>query len=318
MTGLLVTDTFWSLAEDEIRAMAPTIEPVLIRRGVELTADDLAPVRIACLSGDSYPERVREVIGACLAARHLEWLHTFSAGVDAPVFARFLDRGVRLTNSSGASAPSIARTVVASILSLSRDLPGWFRAQQERRWEPRRYDEVVGQRVAVVGWGPIGQEIGRLCDALGLDVEIVRRRAAGDEPFAVTPLGELHSALARAEWVVVALPLTPETKGLLDRAAIASMRPTARFVNVGRGELVDEDALVDALRSGAIAGAALDVFATEPLPPESALWSMPNVIVTPHASGMTDHTDARGRAIFCTNLEAFVAGRPLVNEVRRG
>ena len=315
MTGLLVTDTLWALAGAELARRAPGIEPILMVSDQPLTAEELGRARIACLSGDAYPERIREVIGACVHAPNLQWLHTFSAGVDAPVFGTFLERGVRLTNSSGASAPSIARTVIAGVLALSRDLPAWFRAQQERSWAPRRYEEIIGQRLVVVGWGPIARETARLADALGLEIEIVRREAAGDEPFPVTPLIDLRVALARADWVVVALPLTEQTRNLFDADAIAAMRPTARFVNIGRGELVDESALTDALASGRLAGAALDVFATEPLPPESPLWGLPNVIVTPHASGITDHTDALGRALFCDNVEAFVNGRPLRNEV---
>jgi phosphoglycerate dehydrogenase-like enzyme len=312
---LLVTDAFWSITGAEIARRTPQVEPVLAIEGRRLDDSTLDRIRISCLSGDAYPARLREILGPCARAPRLEWLHTFSAGTDAPIFASFLDRGVRLTNSSGASAPSIARTVLAVVLALSRDLPGWFVAQQERRWESRRFREVIGDRMTIVGWGPIGQEVARLAQAVGIDVEIVRRVAIGDEPHRVWPLASLEAAVGDADWVVLALPLTAETRGLVTEPVLRAMPARARLVNVGRGELVDEPALVAALRDGRIAGAALDVFATEPLPPDNELWSMPNVIVTPHSSGVTDHTDARAQAIFLDNLEAFVHGEPMRNEV---
>jgi len=313
---LLVTDTFWELAGEEARQLVPRVEPVLLGPDRQLDLDVLGRVEIACLSGDAYPTRVRALMGACARAENLRWLHSFSAGVDSPAFTAVLERGVRLTNSSGASAPSIARTVTMYLLALSRDLPAWTAAQRERRWAPRRYEELIGQRLLMVGWGPIGQETARLAEALGLEVEICRRAADGTEPYPVRPLAGLRDALVTADWVVVALPLTPDTRGLFGVEEFAAMRPGARLVNVGRGELIDEPALVSALATGHLGGAALDVFATEPLPETSELWAMPNVIITPHASGITDRTDARGRAIFLDNLERYAAGTPLRNEVR--
>lgn len=314
---LLVTDTFWSVVGERVSAHGDRIEPIVVAEGQMLDDDTVSRLRLACLSGDAYPGRVLDIVRPVMTASKLEWLHTFSAGVDSPFFGGLLDRGVRLTNSSGASAPSIARTVMMVILALSRDLPSWTRAQQARSWEPRRFDEIIGDRLVVVGWGPIGQEVGRLAEAFGLDVRIVRRSATGDEPYPVTPLARLDDAVRDADWVVVALPLTPETRGLFDADTIAAMPPGARFVNVGRGELVDEPAMAAALRSGALAGAGLDVFATEPLPPDSELWSLPNVVVTPHCSGVTDHTDRRATEVFVDNLDAYLRGRAMRNEIRR-
>lgn len=314
---VLLTDVLWERIAEAARREAPGIEPVLLRTAAPPAPDDLARVDVACLSGDAYPERVREVLGATFRASALRWFHTFSAGVDSPVFAGFLERGIRLTNSSGSSAPSIARTVIMTMLALSRDLPRWTVAQRETRWAPHRFHDVVGQRLLVVGWGPIGQEVARLGHALGLEVEIARRAAHGDEGYPVCPLDHLEEGLARADWVVVALPLTAATRQLFDARRLAVIRPGARFVNVGRGELVDEDALVDALRSGALAGAGLDVFATEPLPPTSALWSLPNVIVTPHASGLSELTEERGASLFVQNLGRYTRDEPLLNEVAR-
>ncbi|MFM8794962.1 MAG: D-2-hydroxyacid dehydrogenase, partial [Acidimicrobiales bacterium] len=201
------------------------------------------------------------------------------------------------------------------MLALSRDLRAWMRSQDRHEWNRHSFDELDGATVAVVGLGPIGAEIVRLAQALRMDVEAVRRAPRGDEPCPTFPLESLHEVLSRADWVVSALPLTPDTRNVFGSVAFAAMRPGARFVNVGRGELVDEGALIDALRSGHLAGAALDVFATEPLPDDSPLWDMPQVIVTPHNSGGSTATRARGERIFLDNLAAWCAGRELSNRV---
>ncbi len=275
----------------------------------------MAEIEIACLSNDAYPTRVRQMFGAIQRAEQLRWLHTCSAGVDSPAFQALLRRGVRLTNSTGTAAASIAHTVAMYLLALSRDLPRWTRHQQQRTWDNRPFAELIGQRLLVLGWGPIGQHTARLATALGMEVEIARRRASGDEPHPVHRLSALGDALGRADWVVLALPLTSDTRHLIGPAEFAALRPGARLINVGRGDLVDEPALIEALRSGRLAGAALDVFATEPLPPDSPLWAMEQVIITPHGAGQTDHTEQAAQELFVENLARYVAGTPLLHEV---
>jgi phosphoglycerate dehydrogenase-like enzyme len=238
-----------------------------------------------------------------------------SAGVDSPVFTMFTDRGVRLTTSSGASAPPIAATVMLYLLALSRDLPGWLRAQAAHEWSPTPFRELRGQSVAVVGYGPIGQEVVRLAMAFGMEPVIVRRAARGDEPCAVRSLDELDDVVADVDAVVSVLPLHPGTRGIFSADVIAAMRPDAVFVNVGRGELVDQTALTDALAAGRLGGAGLDVFDPEPLPPEDPLWDLPNVIVSPHNSGSSDGTEGRVVDVFLDNLGRFLTGRGLRNEV---
>ncbi|MEY4391327.1 MAG: hypothetical protein RLZZ544_36, partial [Actinomycetota bacterium] len=169
--------------------------------------------------------------------------------------------------------------------------------------------------LAVIGMGPIGMEIARIGVAMNMKVEAVRRAAKGDEPCPTFPMSDLHAVLGRADWVASALPLTPDTRQVFDAGAFAAMRTGARFINVGRGELVDEDALVAALRSGHLAGAGLDVFATEPLPEDSPLWGMDNVIVTPHNSGSSTTSNQRSEAIFLDNLERWTNGAALNNLV---
>jgi phosphoglycerate dehydrogenase-like enzyme len=201
------------------------------------------------------------------------------------------------------------------LLALARGLPAHVAAQRERRWAPERGEDLEGKIAAVVGLGPIGLEVVRLAQALGMRVIGMRRQPAGDEPCETWPMARLDELLARADYVVLALPLTQDTHHLLDAAALARMRPSARLVNVGRGELIDETALAAALRAGRLAGAALDVFEAEPLPETSPLWSLPGVIVTPHVAASTPTTHHHAADLFVDNLGRWVRGQPLRNEV---
>jgi D-2-hydroxyacid dehydrogenase (NADP+) len=312
---LFCTDTFWSERGDELRQAAPGLEVVPLVGEALVEPDDLARATIACFSADAWPERAAHFFGASLEAGGLRWLHTFSAGVDHPIFKSFIDRGVRVTTSSGASALPIAQTVLMYLFALTRDLPAWSRAQEEHRWAPHRSLDLDGLTVGIVGMGPIGLEVARLTAALGMRPIGMRRTVKGDEPCETWTLNRLHELAGAVDALVIAIPLTPETRGLVDASVLAAMRPGAFFVNVGRGEVVDEPALVDALESGRLGGAGLDVFAVEPLPADSPLWDLPNVIVTPHSSGGTAGTERRAADIFVDNLARYARGRPLRNEV---
>jgi phosphoglycerate dehydrogenase-like enzyme len=169
--------------------------------------------------------------------------------------------------------------------------------------------------LAVLGWGPIGQEVARLAHEFGMRLTIVRRAAQGDEPHLTRPLSELVDVVAGADAVVVALPLTDDTRGLISADVLKSMQPHAFFVNVGRGELVDQPALIAALRAGDIGGAGLDVTDPEPLPSDNPLWGLPNVILTPHNSGSTNGTGRRANERFVANLTAWVSDESLVSEI---
>jgi phosphoglycerate dehydrogenase-like enzyme len=263
----------------------------------------------------------RRFYDAMLQAPSLRWVHVHSAGADRQVFVDLRARGVAVTTSSGSNAAVVAHSAVAGVLALARRFPQLWAAQRERRWAPLIGSglprDLSGQHAVVVGWGPIGQEIARLLQAFGLHVTAVRRSA---EPAAqgVPTLAyeDLPGALPQADWIVLACPLGPRTRGLLCARAIAALPATAHVVNVARGEVIDEPALVEALRGHRIAGAFLDVFAHEPLPAESPLWSLPNVIVTPHSAGFSDGNAARVDAMFLDNLRRWRAGTPLHNEVR--
>jgi D-2-hydroxyacid dehydrogenase (NADP+) len=280
-----------------------------------VTEADMARITMAFFSSDAWPERAAPFMRASLEAPNLRWLHSMSAGVDNPVFGMFTSRGVQVTTSSGASAEPIAATAMMYLLALSRGLPDLFRAQAAHEWRPNRYRELAGLPIAVVGYGPIGEHAARLAASLGMQPTIVRRRALGDEPYPVRPLADLIDIVADVDAVVVALPLVEETDGLISADVIANMRRDALFVNVGRGELVDQAALTAALRDGHLGGAGLDVFTPEPLPPEDPLWDLPNVIVTPHNSGSSDGTAHRATLIFLDNLARITAGETLRNLV---
>jgi phosphoglycerate dehydrogenase-like enzyme len=285
----------------------------VLRTGIDADVDQ---VEVAYFSGDLYPLRARQFWRPLLRAPRLRWLHTYSAGVDDPVFQRLLARDVRLTTSSGAAAVHIAHTDMLYLLALSRDLPGWLAAQRRHEWAPRPIGDLQNEHLAVIGLGPIGLAVARLGIAFGMRVTGLRRTPRGDEPCETWPIARLRELLALADHVVVALPLTPDTRHIIDTTALAQMKPSATFINVGRGELVDETALIAALAGHHIAGAALDVFETEPLPRTSPLWDCSNVIVTPHNAALNPANDERATAIFIDNLRRYVAGDTLLNEVR--
>jgi phosphoglycerate dehydrogenase-like enzyme len=312
---LLISDTVWERRAAEILAIAPNTQPI-IYVGDEPVADELLPtIDIAFFSSDVWPDRPRGLVISILKATHLKWMHTFSAGVDSPFFIDLIKKGVTLTNSSGAAASPIAQTAILYMLALSRNVRAWFEHQDNKEWERHEFTELDGARLAVIGMGPIGVEIARLGAALNMDVEGIRRSPTGHEPCPTFSFDQLSEVLGRADWVALALPLTPDTQNLFDQQQFAHMKPGAHFINVGRGELVDETALIQALNSQHLAGAALDVFATEPLPEDSPLWSMRNVLITPHSSGATTQSGLRAEEIFVRNFALFVQNEQMHNVV---
>jgi len=283
----------------------------------EAAAPDCADLEVLYFSGDIFPERAREFAVAALKAENLSWMHTFSAGVDDAFFQSLLERGVRLTTSSGVQAEPIAQTVILYLLALSRDLPGWLEDQRERRWNPRDIRDLQGLSLGVVGLGPIGEASARLGQALGMNVTGFRRTPRGAEPCHTLPMSALEASLPDFDAVVVAVPLTEETSNLFDASAFSCFKPGALFVNVARGGVVDENALVEALQSGRLGGAGLDVFSEEPLGRDSPLWHLPNVLITPHSAGTNPGNYDRATRIFIENLGRYVRGEALINEVER-
>jgi phosphoglycerate dehydrogenase-like enzyme len=254
----------------------------------------------------------------------LQWVHIHSAGADRQIYQDLMAKGVQISTSSGANAQVVATVALAGLLALARKFPMLWAEQQARQWIPllgqRMPRDLPGQTATIVGWGPIGQKLGSLLQALGMKVVAVRQKlypnALVQEGVEQVSFEGLTTVLPRTDWLILACPLTPKTRQLVNAQVLAALPPGAHLINVARGEVVDQLALVLALQSGQLGGAFLDVFAHEPLPTDSPLWSMPQVMVTPHAAGHSDGNEARVSQLFLDNLRCWTQGLPLLNLVR--
>lgn len=250
-------------------------------------------------------------------AQRLRWMHVNSAGVDKVLTPPVVASDVLVTNAAGVLDESLAEYVLGLLLAMVKDLPGTLDRQRRHRWEHRPTRRLAGRRVLVVGLGGIGRATARLLTAVGCTVDGAARRARASDPDVgvVHAADDLRAVIGQYDVIVLAAPLTAATRGLVDRRMLDAMAPDAVLVNVGRGGLVDEDALADALVNGRLAGAALDVFAAEPLPADHPLWDCPGTIVSPHMSG--DYIGWRDDllALFTDNLSRFMRGEPLCNIV---
>ncbi|SCK54837.1 Phosphoglycerate dehydrogenase [Streptomyces sp. WMMB 714] len=245
------------------------------------------------------------------------WVHTPSAGVDRLLPELSASPDTVITNARGVFDQPIAEYVAGLTLAMAKDFRGSWELQRQRRWRHRETKRVGGTRAVVVGSGPIGRAVGRTLKALGVAVELVgRTERTGDPDFGkVHPGDALHGLLGDADWVVCVAPLTEESRGMFDAAAFARMKPGAHFINVGRGQHVVEKDLKRALVEHRIAGAALDVFADEPLSAESELWDVPGLLVSPHMSGDTIGWRDDLAEQFLDNFDRWEAGEPLLNVV---
>lgn len=272
-------------------------------------------------------------------APHLRWVHSATSGVERALTPAALARDIVVTNARGVFSRPIAEHVLLMILAISRNMPQLLELQGERTWQPLEGRELRDLTIGIIGYGSLGRSVASLATAFGSRVIALRRHAAAgdgpsaasaasggddEEPFLVEPrlsrvLGPdgLHELLGEADVVVLAAPLTPETESLIDETALAAMKPGAWLINVARGRLVDDHALIRALTDRRIGGAALDTFRDEPLPQTSPLWDLPNVIVTPHTSWSSTRVLDRSVDLFCDNLRRFRNGEPLRNVVDR-
>lgn len=309
--------------EAHARAQGIALELVVLPADPEgrIADADCARLEAAFFSTDAFPSHSRQFFSALRKAPTLRWLHVFNVGVDHPIYTEMLQRGVRVTTSAGTTAVPIAQSAIAGMLMLARNFPRWLRAQNERRWDPMRSPDfprdLVGQTMVVLGLGSIGGEIARLARVLGLKVIGIRRspQRDGDPVDELHPPQQLSTLLPRADWLVIASPLTPETRGLIDAAMLARLPRGAHLINIARGEIVDETALADALREGRLGGAYLDAFEKEPLPADSPLWDLNNVVISPHNSGAAAGNDERVYRLFVANLERLQRQQALCNEV---
>ena len=268
------------------------------------------------LSGFMGPGALERVVSR---SPSLRWIHSASAGVERVAALARTRSGTQVTNARGVFSRPVAEYVAMMVLAVSRRLPQLLELQHDRTWQPLEGREMRDVTVGVVGLGSMGREVATLSATLGARVVATRRRAVGETPPpGVEVLGGSHALpalLAASDFVVLALPLTPETDRLIGPDEIAAMRPDAWLVNVARGRLVDEAALLRGLRDGQLGGAVLDTFRDEPLPPASPFWAMPNVVVTPHTSWSSERVLDRSIDLFCENLVRYRRGEPLVNLV---
>ena len=258
----------------------------------------------------------RDLEAAWDAADRLRWIQTASDGVDGLLFPALIAADTIVTNGRGIFDDAIAEWVIAALLGFATRIPESFAAQRQHRWISGETERLAGSKLLVVGPGPIGRAVATRARALGMDVAAVGRTSRPDDHFGqIRAVAELTHAVAEADVVLDTLPLTPETRHLFNADVFAAMRPTARFVNVGRGATVDEPALIRALQAGQLAGAALDVFETEPLPADSPLWDLPGVIISPHMCGDFQGWENVAVELFLDNLGRFARGEDLRNRV---
>jgi len=257
-------------------------------------------------------------------ARKLKWIHSTAAGVSQLMYPELRNSGVILTNPSGIFSPPMAEHTMGLMIALARNFPDSIRYQDRPQWaqnevssQPGPLTELNGQLLLIVGYGSIGRELARRARAFDMRVWGVTRSGKGDATQAekILPVAQLEDALPHADYVVLAAPDTGETQHLIGASHIAKMKRGARLINVGRGSLLDEAALIRALESGALSGAALDVTATEPLPPDSPLWKAPNLFITPHTSGVSDRLWQKETNLLMDLLERWFDNRDLFNVV---
>jgi D-2-hydroxyacid dehydrogenase (NADP+) len=321
---LLVSDMAWSsIKSDVFQALdGQAIERITVDEVLtgQKTAD------IAFISRDVTGMSTKFVIDpdtqrfydALSQSPDLRWLHVHSAGADRQIYIDLMAKGVTVSTASGANARAVAQSALAGLLALARKLPQLMKAQQAHEWLPLLKtglpEDLDGQTAVIVGWGPIAQMIGEVLHVMGVRLVVVRRSSA-EVAIAeqVVTFDKIEEVLPHADWLVLACPLNEQTQNLISASALTKIKLGAAIVNISRGTVIDEPAMIKALQEGRLSGAALDVFAQEPLPTDSVLWDMPNVIATPHTAGSSKGMYRRMEQSFTGNLARYVRGEPLQN-----
>ncbi len=310
MTKIVFWSTWPATPQAGLVSALPNDEIIMVSAEADLAMAAQAEIAFAGISAD-------RVVKLLAAAPKVRWYHTPAAGVDRLLeIPEFRTRNITVTNNSGSYDIQIAEHVIAFIFSAAKRLHLYRDQQVRREWKDQEHDELRDQTVVVFGAGSIGGEVVRLASAVGMRVIAVRRSggALSGASRVVTP-DRLAEVAALADHLVIAAPLTPATRGAVSRDVLAGMKPTSWIVNIARGPIIDEAALIEALAAGRIAGAALDTFTKEPLPPESPLWTLPNVVLTPHTSNSSPKVRERTLALFVENVRRYKAGEPLLNRV---
>lgn len=251
-------------------------------------------------------------------AGKLKWIQTSSAGMDGVLEPQLVSRGLIICNASGVHAPQVAEMAWALTLTISRNLPVFQRQQREHVWQPSDTPlDMADGTAGIVGLGGIGRYYARVAHAFGMRVLAVDQHEPRkpDHVESLWHLDRLDDMLEASDVVLIACPLTPETRHLIDRRRLALMKPSAILINIARGGIVDEAALIEGLNSGHLTGAGLDVTETEPLPRESPLWDAPRLVISPHCAGTSSHRNRRLTRFFCENLKRYIAGEKLLNAI---
>jgi phosphoglycerate dehydrogenase-like enzyme len=329
--GILSTVHFTDELLDGLRTVSPRFHIVqqTCHNAAEVTAALSEHPATEILYAFNVPENALDL------APGLRWMQLHSAGADHLLDHPILNSDVTITTASGIHATPIAEYVFASILAFRWRVPHMTHCQRKGEWPSGRWElysrpELRGSTLGIVGYGSIGREVGRLGKAFGMKV-LALRRSAGRADEGYTPQdtgdpqgtvpdrfytpGALHEMLAQCDYVVIALPMTPATEHFIGAAELGAMKPTAYLVNIARGAIVDEKALIQALQEGQIGGAGLDVFEQEPLPSGHPLWDLENVLISPHVAGFSPRYDERAAALFGQNMARYLAGEPLLNVV---
>lgn len=330
MRHVLITAPFPSYLVDKIRAVSPslTIEQRTLPNG--RWPEDWTTEAEIYYALSRVPPLAQ--------APNLHWVQTHYAGVDDLQADDLWQSDVLITTASGVHAVNMAQYAMTQMLAWAHRVPNWFGYKQAKTWAKNRWDtfvpqELHGKTLGICGYGSIGRELARLAKPFGMKILVTKRDAKqlkdfgysapgqgdpdGELPDRIYPSEATRSMVAECDFVVITLPLTDRTRYLFDESMLKAMKPTAYLINVGRGAIINEADLVRGLKKGWLAGAGLDVFETEPLPDDSPLWGMENVIMTPHVSGFTPHYDDRATDIFVENLRRYLAGEPLLNLVNR-
>jgi phosphoglycerate dehydrogenase-like enzyme len=294
-----------------LRALPPSAD-VRIGNSIEFLQAE-APTADVILNTDSSAKGFRTVWPS---AANVRWVHSLSAGVENQVFPEFASSPVPFTNARGVYRESLGEFVMAAVLFFAKDFRRLLRQQAQHRWEQFDCMVIEGQTMGIVGYGEIGRAAARRAKAMGMKVIGCRRRPDRDDiADEVLPNEQMHEMLGRSHYVVVAAPLTPDTRGMVGAKEFEAMRSDAVIINVGRGPVIDEAALINALREKRILGAALDVFDEEPLPESHPFWTLENVLLSPHCADHVEGWLESAVQFFVTNYRRFANGEPLLNVV---
>ncbi len=309
------------LADPELKLLAELPEECSLAVGNSVEAfERLAEDATVIFSWSVGGKLLRDVFAMCPKVR---WVHSRAAGLDTVLFPALIESEVPLTNGRGVFSQSLGEFALGAILYFAKDLRRMVANQEAGRWEAFDIVEIAGQTVGIVGYGDIGHAVAKRVHPMGMRVLALKRHAA----TAADPLiertyspSERLEMISQCDYIVASAPLTPETRGMIGEAEFAAMKPTAVVVNIGRGPVIDEAAMVRALTEGRIKGAALDVFDTEPLPAGHPFWTLKNVLISPHCADHTPDWMEQAMRFFLAQFQRFEAGEPLHNvvEKRRG